>query len=186
MKTLQTQAGTDFSQVVSECFQRHYQKEENVLLKKRQEAIADGLIIKDGWASKNGFIGFVLPNGTRVVVLSGWLFDSHERHLNDICEKADRAGLLRPDMKTAEMIQGQFSHNDVRDMSLNHIVILHDPPIVSAAGYINFLLVKGNPIHNDFTNSSMWGWPQEHGFAFVVPEEAKMLLSEIFPEHKVN
>jgi len=107
---------------------------------------------------------------TEVAVLKSILFEDKDRITHNIRAKAEKRKLTRPNAEISCLIREKFTDEDIAEMGLTWIIIMHKP-INDSDGNPNLLSAnRGSDSRclNAFHGSPDVRWSRGDGFAFVV------------------
>lgn len=105
-----------------------------------------------------------------IAILKGELFGENERMTKNIREEAEKRRLSVPNAEVACLIREKFSDEEIEDMGLFWIIVMHEP-IEDSSGYPVRLGISrsvGASWLGAFGESSDDGWSHDNGLAFVV------------------
>lgn len=104
---------------------------------------------------------------TEVAVLKGDLFRGSNRFTSEILNEAERRKLSKPNAELACLIREKFTDNQIKELGLILIVVMHDP-ISDLDNDLARLTVPQRSLGLSYTDR----WGHETGFAFAVSKSA--------------
>lgn len=107
-----------------------------------------------------------------IAILKGLLFTDDDRSTQKICDKAIEMKLVKLNADIACLIREQFSDQEIEEMGLWWIVIMHEPiEPIKAVNHSNLLAVSrddGGRWLRTYKDSPARRWRRDGGFAFLV------------------
>lgn len=107
---------------------------------------------------------------TEVAILKSSLFTSKKPDLRRVRNFAARRKLIVPNAEIAGLLCETCSDNDLHDMGLRRIVVMHEPISRDFAGTPALLSVELDRLIANYPGKSDHGLERDSGFAFVVSQ----------------
>lgn len=107
-----------------------------------------------------------------IALLKGMLFESDNRVTKKIRDEAEQRQLIKPNAEVACLIRESFSDEEIEQMGLWWIVVMHEP-IKSSDKEVGLLVVNrvdGEGRRLDAFCLNPEGWHRRNGFAFVLSQ----------------